>query len=1396
MKKILLFPFTLLALFIGQISWLAPPWLLGLHQLVRGHIKASIVVLILLISSVAGFLYYDSLPKPVMIKATIDKLHITPNYSSAKPSNLNIHFAYDFSQMHKDQARPEGQPSVARIDLVAKAVTNGISLSPAKKGQWMWLSDRRLQFVPETDWPAGTEYTVSFESSIFAADTLLSKSSYTITSPVLKAEFSHIEFYQDPQYISIRRVIATLEFSHPIDKTSLEASLALSMRGSGEIITIAEKPYQFTVSYDKNYRTAYIQSEAIALPKQSNYMKVSVKEGLVSILGGQASKQAEETKIFIPDVYSFLKIDANSQIVRNEKNQPEQLVMLNFTDNIGEKELMEKLSMYLLPAKGQRNGKRYWKGPRQVNNNVLHDSEKVVFSAIANEKNSSKVYNFKVDIPEGRFLYIKVDKGLTSVNQFVHASFYDEVLRAPNYPKEVDISGEGAVLTYSGNHQLSVLTRGVPALKYTVGRLLPGQLYHLISQTRGDINNPSFKHWNFNEHNIADFETQIIPLSKAHAKIANYSSIDLSQFLPKEKNQFGLFFIDVKGYDEKRQQEIYQAHDKRLILVTDLGVIVKNNSDKSHDVFVQSIANGLPVAAAQVELLGRNGVPIFTGFTDERGHVAVPITAMLSTEKTPTVYVIKSGNDLSFIPFDWHSRQINLSKFDIGGVQVNNANKQALNAFIFSDRGIYRPGEIINFAMIVKQMDLSNVENIPLELVIRGPRNKELRVNKFKLPAMGFADFQFPSTASSDTGRYTASLHLVRDNRYRGREIGSTGFKIEEFQPDTMKIESKLLNVVNKGWNTESKITARVSLKNLFGTAAQDRKMQARLTIQPHHFRFIAYEDYTFTDTFFDKNQKPLSVNRLLSDSRTDADGIVEFDLDVSQFKQGTYRLSFTVEGFDQAGGRSVIAANSAFISPLSILVGYKSDGKLDYINAKSKRQITFIAIDQNLKKKTAENLSLRLIEIQSVSTLIKQKNGTYKYQTIKKEVEVSSKAFVLSASGYQYDIDTASPGDYALEIIDDKNRSLSRVPFSVVGFANLSGKIDKNAELQLKLDKSDYFPGDMITMNIKAPYIGTGLITIETDKVQQFSWFKTDQESTVQSIQIPDDLEGTAYVNVAFVRDISSKEVFTSPLSYAVQPFSLDKSKRRITIELNTKAIVRPGQPMQIQFKTNKPARIAVFAIDEGILQVANYQTPDPLSHFLKKRALGVETLQILDLILPDFNIVKALSASGGGSAKKKALAKNLNPFARKTDKPAVFWSGIYAANDKKNTVTFDVPDTFAGELRIMAVAVSEDAVGAASTSAIVRGPFVLSPNVLMQAAPGDEFLVTVGVANIIQGSGEHAEVALSVSASKQLKILSDAKVLLNIDEGGEAKFTFKVRATSHLGAAQLTFTAKHKNE
>ncbi len=1377
------------SLLFGPLSWAPPPWLRYLLQQHRRRPRVFPALIIIAIALGGAYTYYQQLPRPLQYLAEASAPGITPvRNDELQPESLRIEFSYDHATLVESQEVPE-QPSVAALARLDKPLSSGIRMEPAHPGEWRWHNDHTLLFTPQQDWPAAQRYSVHFEPELFADGVRLASDEVEFTTPAFSAELESIEFYQDPVERNTRRVVATLDFTHAVDPQSLEKQLSLAMRPSGSGIEVTPTRYDFSVSYDKHHRKAYIHSESITLPEQRNTMQLQLPVGVVSQLGRAKLQQELSGKVTIPDVYSFFRVGSvQARIVRNQGDEPEQILGIEFTDDVNERDLLSALELYLLPKR-----RASWRGPREVTQEVLGRAEPVTWQAIPNERDAEKAYNFRIDVPEGRQLYLRLASGLSSINKFKMSSGYDAVLSTPSYPRELKITHEGSVLSLSGAHKFGMLSRNLSAVEVRVGRVLPQQLNHLISQSYGDISNPSFSNYNFDEENLSESSREVIRLNMGHPKEANYAAFDLSNYL-EPAGDYGLFFISVQGWDPERERPIYNVADKRMVLVSDLGIVVKQNGDQSHEVFVQSIASGQPVANARVELLGKNGLAVLQTVTDERGHASLPSSQGLEKEKQPTVYLVSRGNDVSFLPFERSGRQLNFSRFDVGGQYSSQEERDALNAFLFSDRGIYRPGETVRLAAIVRHQDITVPPAIPLQLEVRNPRGSVTLKKKLTLPELGFLDQDYTTEATSETGQYEATLYLIRKDNRRGRQIGAVSFKVEEFQPDRMKIQSQLLGAKAKGWLSASLLKAEVKLENLFGTPAQERRVEASFTLQPTGFHFGEYADYRFEDPLADPEKQRHQVTKRLEVVKSDADGIARFELPLQEYEQGTYRLSFHAQGYEEGGGRSVSASSSTLLSPLQWLAGYKSDGKLGYINKGSERALNFIAIDSDLRAMAREGLSLRLIEQRKVSTLVRQRNGTYKYQTVVKEKPLSEESFAIAEQGSDYALPTAQPGDFVLELVEPSGMRLARIPFSVVGHGNLDGSLEKNAELQLRLERGDYRPGELITMNITAPYVGSGLITIESDRVHAFEWFTTDTTSSMQSIRLPQGLEGNAYINVAFVRAADSPEIYTSPLSYAVAPFTIDRSKRRIDVTLQVPEIARPGKSLEIGYSASRPGRIAIFAVDEGILQVANYQTPQPLDHFLRKRALEVGTQQMLDLILPEYELIRELSASGGGMRMMEAMAalgKNLNPFARKVERAAAFWSGIVEAGPEQRTVRFEMPESFSGQLRVMAVAVSEEAMGTAQGRTLVRGPFVISPNQLTVAAPGDEFIVTVGVANLVEGSGEQATITLSAEPSEQLQLLGDSSRQLIIAEGGEGKADFRIKALPRPGAAAIVFKA-----
>ena len=707
-----------------------------------------------------------------------------------------------------------------------------------------------------------------------------------------------------------------------------------------------------------------------------------------------------------------------------------------------------------------------------------------------------------------------------------------------------------------------------------------------------------------------------------------------------------------------------------------------------------------------------------------------------------------------------------------------------LTAFLFSDRGIYRPGDTIHMGMIIKTADWSkDLAGIPLESEILDARGLTVARERFKLPASGFAELTHTTADTAPTGTYMVNLYIVKDDR-PDAQIGTVTVRVQEFEPDRMKITARLSKESVDGWVSPQDLKALVNVQNLFGTPAEHRRVEATITLAPAFPAFRSLPDYRF----YDPQRAKDGYSDRLRDADTDAEGNAAFDLGLQKYAKATYRVHLLARAFEPAGGRSVTADAAALVSELPFLVGFKTDGDLQYLSRGGRRLVSWIAIDPKARKTAAGGLTVKRIETKFVSVLVRQNNGTYQYESRKKEIPLSEEPMTIPAAGLELTMATDTPGTFAYLIRDAGGLELNRVDYTVVGQANVTRSLERNAELQITLNKKDYAPGEEMELSIKAPYTGAGLITIERDHVYAAQWFKTATTASVQKIRLPADFEGNGYVSVQFIRDPASEEIFTSPLSFGVVPFATSLAARTNALTLHVPDLVKPGEAMHIDLGLAHAARAVVFAVDEGILQVAHYQTPDPLGEFFKKRSLEVRTSQILDLILPEFKRILAAAAPGGDG--EAALRRNLNPFKRKHDKPAVYWSGLVDV-DGDHEFTWTVPDSFNGSLKVFALAVNDTSIGVAQTQALARAEFVLTPNMPVAVAPGDDFEVSVGVANGVEGSGTAADVEVSAALPPQLESVDPPRLTLRIGERHEAVALFRFRARAQLGAAPVRFTA-----
>ncbi|TBR39310.1 MULTISPECIES: alpha-2-macroglobulin [Dyella] len=1396
----------------GGLSWTAPAWMPASATFVRQRpLRAAGMLagaLVLAASGWFGWNWYQHRPRPPEPERITASVQV-PEITDYTHSPVVIHsLRVDFSG------------SAAPIERVGKPVTEGIVMEPALKGAWTWTDDHTLQFVPADDWPVGRHVNVRFDvRRVFASHVLMADDSFSFDLAPFKASFGTGEFYQDPQDATARKTIQPVDFNYPVDPAQFEKRIGIKLKSRGK----GEEPLKFTVTYDQFKLHAWIHSQPLALPSESGAVLYSLDKGISSSRGGDATTDRLDTSIAVPGLYSLAINQISPTLVDNERYEPEQVLLVESSGTVRGTALAGLVKAWVLPRyrtdiKHKDGDPDYRWSAGTVSEATLRQATPLNLELVPTENDFEALQSFRFHAEPGQQVYVRVDKGLTSFGGYILGEAVGQVVKVPDYPKLLRFMADGSLLSLNGSKRLSVVSRNLPGMRVDVGRVLPDQLQHLVAFNEGSYARPSM-HYAFSEDHIVERMEIKRSFPPGDPGKARYEGVDLGQYLKDGKR--GIFMLRVTSYDadaERKKEEAAQArasepqaapradgdyasdddrgdsqdyassrgpNDTRLVVVTDLGMLVKRAVDGAQDVFVQSIRNGQPVSGAEVSVLAVNGQPLYREITGADGVVHFPSLKGLDREKRPTLYVVRKGDDLSFLPIGSYDRQLDFSRFDIGG-ERNATNQGQLSGYLFSDRGIYRPGDLFHVGMIVRAASWTrSVAGVPLQAEIVDPRGVTVKQVPVSMDGSGFAELAYAPAETAPTGTWTVNLYIVREGK-SGAQIGSTTLQVKEFLPDRMKVSAKLSQQVPEGWVKPDGLKGIIDAQNLFGTPAADRRVEASLTLRPAWPAFRSWPDYHF----YDARRAKEGFEETLQDGKTDAKGHAEFDLDLKKYANATYQLYFLAKAHEPDGGRSVAAAAQTLVSSNDWLVGYRAQDNLSYVTRNAPRAVHLVAIDPQAKAMALQGLRARLIERRYISVLTKQDSGVYKYQSKLKEIPVKEDALALPATGLNYTLPTDKPGNYALVIVRGSDGvEVNRVDYSVAGAANVSRSLDRNAELQLNLDKQDYAPGETIAIAIRAPYAGNGLITIERDKVYAHVWFHADTTSSVQHITVPSDFEGNGYINVQYVRDPSSDEIFMSPLSYGVVPFSVNLDARRNEVKVESPALVKPGQAVTFKLTSAQPARAVVFAVDEGILQVARYKLGDPLKFFFRKRMLEVNTSQILDLILPEFEKLMSMAAPGGDA--DAAISRQLNPFKRKRDIPVAFWSGIVDVNGEKE-LSYTVPDYFNGKLRVMAVTVSADRVGTFEGATTVRGDFVLSPNVPTTLAPGDEADISVGVANNLTGlGGKEVPVAVSLKVGPQLQVVGKPTQSINLGEMREGVAVFRVRATDQLGSGNLSFTA-----
>jgi len=1446
-----------------RFAWAPPPWLRSITKIITPRALAA-MLLLAISATIAGAALRTGHPRGPQQPQTVPVAAAPappsdPNArDTTKPHIREVKARVAWSAVGWDEQRkkPVGTPLNIRFDapaaplkLLGKIAAPGtVKLTPEVPGVWTWTNSQTLTFEPQGGWMPPRDYGFTLGDGVFAADctvTLKMDHRDEWRAPGLTATFGDSSFYIDPATPALQQAVATVTFSQPVAREEVLRCLSATNVSGAPLFAPGGKPQ--VIADEKNPLRFFLRSPVIKPGEKEDLIRFDLAARMNALAGGDPTDKEFTTKVTSPSRYSaFFFNGARAQLVTNADGEPRQFIFLESSIAANTGVVAKAAQAWQLPPPPKdKNGKEQpWK-PETVTDAVLEKSKRIALESVATDGAATvaNLFGFRLVPQDSARLFVRVPKETPAPGGFLTREDFTAIVNVPAFNKTANILGRGGILALNGERKLSIQSRGIAHLRYTLARVPGAQINHLVTQTNGRFESPGF-FGDLTFENLAHFHSSVQAIAKKNNHEANYSAFDFAPALTRaepggEDAQRGLFYLEVAGVRRRtaedakpndgdpdpewiglRSEQRHRRHhadeedesaeegggvsgDSRFVLITDLGLIVKRNADGTREVFVQSFKDRAPVAGVHITALAKNGDTLAEADTTAQGRATLPALDALLREKTPVALIASKGADLAFIPWSREDRAVEFSRFDITGVRTSEA--AAIDGALFTERGIYRPGDPIQLAAIVRQRDWQgSLAGLPVEVVLTNAKEEEAGRFPAKLPADGFLEMKLPTSETSPTGVWRIELRRPDDGKKKKRNdeedsetdalhIGHMLVRVEEFQPDRLKLAAKLEPAMQAAWISPEKLTAHAEVQTLFGIAAADRRVTAKMRVAPGVPHFEQWPGWTFG---LPKHERFEQREVELGEVKTDEEGRAQFALSLDSYAAPLLRVAVDLEAFEADGGRGVRGALGTLVSRQPFLIGFKAAGDLDFIPRDVPRTFQLVAIGADAKPTAAPALKRVLIETRHTSVLTKEKNGTLAYVSREVDKEIESADGSLPASATTVNLPVKIAGRFRYEWRDAAGTVLCTVPFTIVGAGESARNLERDTELEITLPDKVWKPGEQLEVSLRAPYAGAGLITIERDRVLAVQWFKSDTASSVQHITVPEGIEGGAYVNVAFVRALDSAEIFTSPLSTGVAPFRVANDRRQLAVTLDAPVRVRPGERLAIGFSTPRPARVVVWAVDEGIHRVTSYKTPQPLASLIRKPSLEVGTWQLLDLLLPEFSLLKNAKAFGGDGDEPPELKLGLNPFKRRRAGPVVFWSGIIESGPERREVFYDVPDYFAGRLNIMAAAVAPDAVGVAEKQTVVKGPFVLTPNAPFFTAPGDEFTASLTIANQLEGAAVTDQVTVAAETLGGIEIIESPQNPVVIAQGKEVTVRFRVKTKDALGNAELKFSASAGNE
>jgi uncharacterized protein YfaS (alpha-2-macroglobulin family) len=798
----------------------------------------------------------------------------------------------------------------------------------------------------------------------------------------------------------------------------------------------------------------------------------------------------------------------------------------------------------------------------------------------------------------------------------------------------------------------------------------------------------------------------------------------------------GIYVLMASPYKAGEEDSVaedfqYTYSATQWLVVSDLGLTTFSGSD-GLTVSVHSLESGTPLNRVELRLIARNNEVLATTVSDRSGLAKFDPGLLRGAggKAATAVMAFRKDGDFSFL--DLTRGGFDLSDRGVGGRKMPGDT----DLLFYSDRGVYRPGETVHVVGLLRDQGAKAITSLPLTLKLLRPDGVEsTRFDNLRDEGGGY-QVDLPIADTARTGTWTVEAYADPE----GSPIADMSFLVEDVVPARIETEVKP-SVVTLAPDTEA--TVDVQAKFLYGAPAADLPVKADLIIARDADPFPELKGYRFG--LADEDVEP--TRNPLDDSKTDAQGAATLPLSLGDLPDTAQPLAATlrVEVYE-FGGRPVIKSQKIAIRNRPYSIGIKPVFEGDEAPSGAAVDFEVIAVDAEGKPIDRAGLAYRFVQ-EDWDYQWFYANNAWDYDVVVRDKGVANGNLNATAAAPTKLSLSVDWGHYRLEVYDAASGTASSVRF-YAGWWAKPGTATTPDRMQVVADKPLYQVGEQAEVRLEAPFTGQALVTIATDRVLETRMVDVPASGSSIRVKVDGAWGAGAYVLVSAFRP-GEADQHGPGRAIGTAWLAIDPKPRQLQVAMTVPDKVLPRQsvsiPVSVTNLSGGAAYLTVAAVDEGILQLTDFETPDPLDHYFGKRRLGIEIRDLYGQLIDGKEGKRGDLREGGDG---DALGNRGAPPELKL---VALFSGLVKLDDAgRTTVKFDIPD-YNGRLRLMAVAWDGANVGAAEAGLVVRDPVVVLSSTPRFLAPGDQSAFSVSIQNLDAAAGGY-HVVLEASDAVQL--------------------------------------------